>query len=995
MAFFSFDSLGGFFDYVKNIVGVTKTVEQGTTWADGLKANSKIAKFVNNTAATGTYGASESIQVGQGKQFTVIDGGAKSAPTVESIFTDSTTHTADINSDAVGSITNGISAKTPIINVVSGIMAALGLLHIGIQISNLPFWKEMASTVFGKEFTADEKIDAVKEFFMQNYTMLVSKYESATTPSASVVASYIPQNIIDSMYNFLCNYTMENPDSAFGVEPFIPESDNASFWYFSPSFEHIFFQEFGLRYETCRKPASGPLGEENPYSHWRHVDMPMVSRISDSLIQQSIKAFIEQMIGGGFNVSESTASILLSGAVGFCQYIRENNPHIWDTYINTSTYIRVECSLNRSQGVPKSTPVSAAEVALNIICYNWDYINSIARDYTGYDPSLIGNKIVSLYFSPTVNFMDVAPYIMLLLGKTGGSGVYDTDFAYRCTTRWEGGEHTTPDSCNATSVQLTFSGNVPHIYIGSTVYGQVDGEAYGGVFVNGFIDPQYMDEITGSTEAAYPKATGFTAIYSNIGMIGSSDDYILNEDGEAAGLFKSSKQSKLPAGSTSITNRYSGYTDSTKNKQIAQTDGLGNRQITTYIPTVVPAGTTQAEKSLEHGYAGAVNPDPAAIQALQNQAAIQSGELPANFPISDINDAINKMIQEYNDSRRIVDNIPDPYPVPETDPVPEYPTEPTSEPEGDTGDTPVPATMETVTASGLVSVYNPTKAQLVSFSGWLWSSNFLDNFLKLFQNPMDAIIGLHILYATPSTGTASNIIAGYLDSGVSAKVVNNQFTDIDCGTVTVPEYYGSAIDYEPYVQVHCYLPFVGMVSLKPNDIIGKKVNIKYGVDALTGTCLALITTKKDDAEITCYHFSGNCATQVPISGGSYAQMITGLASMAVGIGASVMTGNPIGIAGAALGMMNSHFDVAHSGAVSANAGAMDIRKPYLIITRKKAYNAVQYNHYYGFPANKTVTLGSCSGYTRVKSVHIDSIYNATDNEKAEIEALLKQGVIIK
>ena len=163
---------------------------------------------------------------------------------------------------------------------------------------------------------------------------------------------------------------------------------------------------------------------------------------------------------------------------------------------------------------------------------------------------------------------------------------------------------------------------------------------------------------------------------------------------------------------------------------------------------------------------------------------------------------------------------------------------------------------------------------------------------------------------------------------------------------------------------------------------------------MTGTCLAILTTKKGSSEIACYTFPGNCACQIPISGGNYAQMITGLAGfVASGVGAAA-TGNPLMALGAGASLLNSHLDVSHGGAIGSNAGAMGIRTPYVIITRKSAYEATNYNQFYGFPANKTVQLSSCKGYTRVKHVHIE-IATATANEKKEIETLLKQGVIIR
>ena len=231
---------------------------------------------------------------------------------------------------------------------------------------------------------------------------------------------------------------------------------------------------------------------------------------------------------------------------------------------------------------------------------------------------------------------------------------------------------------------------------------------------------------------------------------------------------------------------------------------------------------------------------------------------------------------------------------------------------------------------------------------------------------------------------------------VPAKVVTKQFTEISCGSVVVPEFYGNVFDYEPYTQIHMYLPFVGIVAIKANDVVGKKVTVKYGIDVLTGTCLAMVNTEKGDSNIQCYQFAGNCAVQIPLTGGNYAGIIRSLASMAVGVAGSVLTGNPLpAIGGVIGGAMGASLDVSHSGSLGANAGVLGIRKPYIIITRRIAYEAQGYNQFYGFPANMTVTLGSCRGYTRVKSVHIDSIGKATDTEKTEIETLLRQGIIIK
>ena len=432
-------------------------------------------------------------------------------------------------------------------------------------------------------------------------------------------------------------------------------------------------------------------------------------------------------------------------------------------------------------------------------------------------------------------------------------------------------------------------------------------------------------------------------------------------------------------------------------KRVNQPNKEGEPEIHTYIPTPVPMTVPDPAQVLEEGVGVQENPNSIPVEVPAAMPNALPNPVPETAPANNVQQTQDNAIDSYNNSRTTPDSAPDP--LPDYAPNPQYPDNPPNQPEGSSDTAPVPADIPGVEASGLVSVYNPTKAQLVSFSGWLWSNNFLDNFLKIFQNPMDAIIGLHVIYATPTSGSTSNIIAGYLDSGVSSKVVTKQYSEIDCGSVDVPEYFGNALDYEPYVQIHCYLPFVGIVSLKPNDILGKKLNIKYGVDFLTGACLAMLTTSKGPqnggSKIMTYTFAGNCATQVPISGGSYAQMITGLAGVAVSAVAGAASGNPIALLGAGASVLNTHLDVQHSGSIGANAGAMGPRKPFLIITRKSAYEAAGYNQFYGYPANMSVVLGSCKGYTRVKSVHIESIPIATSDEKQEIETLLKQGVIIR
>lgn len=313
----------------------------------------------------------------------------------------------------------------------------------------------------------------------------------------------------------------------------------------------------------------------------------------------------------------------------------------------------------------------------------------------------------------------------------------------------------------------------------------------------------------------------------------------------------------------------------------------------------------------------------------------------------------------------------------------------------DTGDTP-PAVPPVISgsANGLWKVYNPSESQLQAFGAWLWSPDKIEQIVKMISNPMNAIIGLHALYATPVTGGAQSIKAGYLDSGVSAPVVTNQYTSIDCGSVIVPEAYKNALDYD-YTNVSVYLPFIGIVPLNTREVMGSKISIRYRVDVLTGTCLATISVSRQSSNAVLYTFSGNCAVQIPLTSGNYGTLLTGLLSAVGGIATSVATGGAAlpAVAGVGSAIINARTNVSRTGNLGSNAGALGVRIPYVIITRPIAYDADNYSIYYGYPANKTVTLSSLTGFTRIKSVHIENV-DATSSELDELNQILTNGILV-
>lgn len=320
-----------------------------------------------------------------------------------------------------------------------------------------------------------------------------------------------------------------------------------------------------------------------------------------------------------------------------------------------------------------------------------------------------------------------------------------------------------------------------------------------------------------------------------------------------------------------------------------------------------------------------------------------------------------------------------------TDPAP---------PETGSGETP-PAIIPTGSASALYSIYNPSQSELSQLGAWLWSSNFVDQLLKLFADPMQAIIGLHKVFCTPTISGRGTIKVGYLDSQVPTNLVSGQYVTISCGSVTLPEYFGNVMDYDPYTRISIYLPFVGIVPLDTGDVMRGQISVTYHIDVLTGACLAEVSVTRDLAGGILYTYSGNAAVQYPLSSGSYMGILSSIVSVAGGIAGTIASGGamaPLAM-GAASGILSARTRVQHSGGFSGNAGAMGARVPYLIVTRPQSALANSYEYFEGVPANYQTTIGRCSGYIRCKVAHLEGV-PATRIELDELEELLSTGVLI-
>ena len=462
-------------------------------------------------------------------------------------------------------------------------------------------------------------------------------------------------------------------------------------------------------------------------------------------------------------------------------------------------------------------------------------------------------------------------------------------------------------------------------------------------------------------------------------------------------------------------------------------DGTKTRE---YIPVALP---TEPGQSLDPE----TNPDP--TQNEDPEAQISPYIMPT-IPDEQYPEGSES---EGEEGQELDKNAPIPIPVPNPDNETDPQANPTEQPEQppqklvdlippiDAGNIPFP-NMPGIGdplnvdggVGGLVSVYNPTYAELQAFAQWLWVTYADATIDKIWNNPFDGVISLHELYATPNKGARKNIKSGFLVSPVSSITIPNRYSEINCGTAVFPEYWGNYLDYSPYSKALCYLPFIGIVELNVDDIVGHAVNITYRVDSYSGAVIALLTCAKAGSNAILYQFSGNCSVQMPIAGGTQAAIkaaqisagayqnayhtaglagllggmlgglgsllsgsIGGAISQAIGGVGSYATNQAFGQANYTSQTVGAKSSVQHSGQFGESFGAMGAKRPYMIIKRPVQVVVQNYQDEYGYQAHKYVTIGECEGYLRCRGVHVQSA-RATDSEKHAIEQMLMEGVYV-
>lgn len=325
--------------------------------------------------------------------------------------------------------------------------------------------------------------------------------------------------------------------------------------------------------------------------------------------------------------------------------------------------------------------------------------------------------------------------------------------------------------------------------------------------------------------------------------------------------------------------------------------------------------------------------------------------------------------------------------------------------ESDNIDIPDPTGLPSLTSSGLVKLYNPSASELQEFTDFLFdgiTESIETTIKKLTTEPLQYVIGLYLTRFAPTVTASTTIKFAGVSTGATAAIINNEFQQLDCGYLDIPNASKSHLDYSPFSSAVIYLPYIGYRDLNIDEVMGSRLYVKYNIDLVTGSCTAFVKVVRakrmsGDAPLsaTLYEYQGNCFVQCPLSSKDSSGTIQALSQFAGAVGAAA--GGNVGgtIGGMVSAISTEKVGVNRNGSPASNYGYSSHQKPFVILQRPINHIPTNFEKFEGWTSNMRRRIGSLKGYTEIDSntLWTDNM-TCTQEEADEIRDLFNSGVYL-
>ena len=241
---------------------------------------------------------------------------------------------------------------------------------------------------------------------------------------------------------------------------------------------------------------------------------------------------------------------------------------------------------------------------------------------------------------------------------------------------------------------------------------------------------------------------------------------------------------------------------------------------------------------------------------------------------------------------------------------------------------------------GIITIYNPTPVELKEIGNIRYMQttdssvdlgNYIANIIKVFVK-------------IPKGKTANVVVGGY-NTEVVSNVVTNDVIETDCGSVEIVGNYNNAMDYDN-TTVEIYLPLIGFKQLDTEKVMNETLSLIYKTNVINGDTIACLYNASGTL---LYTFNTTASFEIPYR-------------------------------------LNNVIEP--KGQLEINSNYLFGFTPFITVRYNKAYNTANVIA----NDNREVFIKNITGY--IKCSEVFNTVKATATEKAEIESLLKEGIII-
>lgn len=207
--------------------------------------------------------------------------------------------------------------------------------------------------------------------------------------------------------------------------------------------------------------------------------------------------------------------------------------------------------------------------------------------------------------------------------------------------------------------------------------------------------------------------------------------------------------------------------------------------------------------------------------------------------------------------------------------------------------------------------------------------------------------------------------------------------------------FGNFLDYPPYTSVSIYIPFIGIVPIDGNMVVGRTIRLYGAVDVIAGTIhynVFVQTPSKEWSLIGSYE--GKCGVDIPLALDNSMQNSTNILKNVVDVTTGLCTKSPSALLNVGTGIFTE--PISNLGAQTTNTTYYNPNKCALIMQSAIGNVPNNFGSTCGHMWCKSATLSELTGLTICKNPRIRNFDDntPTETERAEIYSLLESGVII-